>query len=278
MRQVKYISFIAFAVLLQVMAVAQSDSLRDKAQFKFGIYYNSNLHYYGRTDSLRSCGVFPLAEIWFDEHFYINAAPVFVNNKIDRMKYAGTIVTAGYMFNDHKRWAGNIYIVKPFYQNSSQLVQSALKAQVAATLTLQNKIINFTAGGDLKFSNSTDIGATAAIDHIFRLDLPGKSVLVIDPSATVNGGTQQFTNTYFEKTNFLLLPGPGREVSNNVQKFNILSYEFSAPVIFAKGKFQFLLIPSYVIPKNLISVPDRPDLSERGRPLFYATAGVKVTL
>jgi hypothetical protein len=49
------------------------------------------------------------------------------------------------------------------------------------------------------------------------------------------------------------------------------------PVIFAKGTVMILAIPAYVIPKNLIKVENRSDLSERGKEMFYATLGAKIT-
>src|SRR6476659_5936398 len=80
-------------------AFAQTDSVintEDKAQFKIGVYYNSGLNYYGRTDSLKSSGFFPMAELWFNKNFYITAAPVFVNNAVASFDYAGTVATAGF--------------------------------------------------------------------------------------------------------------------------------------------------------------------------------------
>jgi hypothetical protein len=100
---------------------------------------------------------------------------------------------------------------------------------------------------------------------------------VINPSAYLNAGTQQFTKTYYKQSSFLFFPGVEQMVAQHVSSFNILSYEFSAPVIYAKGKLQLLLIPAYVIPQNLITVTNRPDLSERGREMFYATVGAKAT-
>lgn len=259
---------------------AQSDSANenDKAQFKFGTYYNSGLNYYGRADSLRSSGFFPLAELWFNKNFYINAAPVFVNNKVKSFDYAGTVTSIGFRFNSDNKFTGNVYFVKPFYKDNSQLVQSALKSQVASTFTWLNKFINVTAGVDIKFSDKADYGATAGLDHIFRYELSGQSVLVIDPSAYLFAGTQQFTKTYYKQSSFLFFPGAEQTVTENVSNFNILSYEFSAPVIYAKANWQLLFTPAYVIPQNLITVANRPDLSERGKELFYVTLGAKVIL
>jgi len=256
---------------------AESEKEQQKTTFKLGINYNTNLNYYGRTDSLRSSGFFPLAELWFNESFYVNAAPVFVSNKISSFDYAGTVASAGYQFNSENKWLGNIYFLKPFYKDNSQLVQSALKAQAGMTLTWLNKAINLTGGGDVKFSDKTDYGATGGIDHIFRLQFDDKSVLVLDPSAYVYAGTQQFTNTYYKQSNFIFFPGFEEQVTEKVNNFNVLAYEFSSPIIFSKGKFQVLFTPSYIIPQNLIEVAGRPDLSERGKEMFYATIGAKVS-
>src|SRR5215510_12522282 len=133
-----------FTLFFATTIQAQSDSVsseKGKTQFKLGVFYNSGLNYYGRTDSLRSSGVFPLAELWFTKNFYINAAPVFINNETISMQYAGTVTTIGYQFNEDDKLSGHIYFVKPFYKDNSQLVQSALKAQVAFTLTKPTKII-----------------------------------------------------------------------------------------------------------------------------------------
>ena len=251
---------------------------KKKTEFKISANYNTGLNYYGRVDSLHSSGFFPLAELWFNESFYINAAPVFVNNAAASFQYAGTITSIGYQFKSNDKWLGNIYLVKPFYQESSKLVQSALKAQTGMTLTWLNKAVNVTAGADAKFSDKTDFGVTAGLDHIFRYQINDKSVLVIDPSAYINAGTQQFTNSYLKRTSgFLFFPGNEQVITESAQKFNILSYEFSAPVIFATGKLQLLFTPAYVIPQNLLIVEGRPDLSEKGEKMFYSTIGAKMS-
>lgn len=279
MKKLRYIHVMMGVLMASSALLAQTDSGADKDEpaFKMSAFYTSRLHYYGRTDSLRSSGFFPLAEFWANKNFYINAAPVFVMNNVAGFDYAGTVTTAGFRFFKDNEYNANIYIVKPFYRDNSQLVQSALKMQGAAAYTWLNKIINITAGADIKFSDKTDYGATAGLDHIFRNELPGGFVLVLDPTATVNAGTQQFTRTSYKKSGFLIFPGIEQQVTEDVKKFSILSYEFSIPVILAKNKLQLILNPAYVIPQNLVKVDNRPDLSERGKEMFYITAGAKLT-
>jgi hypothetical protein len=253
---------------------AQSDSATGKIGFRIGTYYNSHLNYYGRTDSLRSSGFFPMAELWLKDKFYINAAPVFTNNRINGIEYAGTVTTAGYLNNNGKS-SVHIYLVKPIYKDNSQLVQSALKAQVAAGFTELNKIVNITAGADVKFSGNIDYGASLGLDHIFKKQFRGNFILVIDPLLYLYAGTQRFIQTRYEKNGFLIFPGTEQEVTEEVKKFNVLSYEISVPVILAKGKWLFLATPAWVMPQHLVKIENRPDLSERGRNMFYLTTGAR---
>jgi len=266
-------------ILIGYLSNSQSPPADEKKQteFKISANYNTGLNYYGRVDSLHSSGYFPLVELWFNESIYMKTAPVFVNNSAASFQYAGTVASAGYQFNSNDKWLGNIYLVKSFFQESSDLVQSALNAQTGMTLTWLNKIVNVTAGADAKFSGNTDFGVTGGLDHIFRHQINRKSVLVIDPSVYVNAGTQQFTKSYLKRTSgFLFFPGSEQMVTEPAKKFNVLSYEFSAPVIFATGKLQLFFTPAFVIPQNLLTVEGRPDLSETGEKMFYVTVAAKV--
>lgn len=256
---------------------AQTDSSRTKVNFKLGTYFNSRLNYYGRTDSLGSSGFFPMAELWLNNKFYINAAPVFTYSHQPGLQYTGTVATMGYLFSNGK-YATHVYAVKPFYKSNSKLIQSALKAQTAGSFTRLTKFLNLTVGADVKFSNQIDLGTTAGFDKSIRKKLMGNANLVINPSVYIFAGTQQFAKIYYQKSNFLLFPGSEQLVQENVKKFNILSYEFSVPVIYAKGKWILMATPAFVIPQNLIALENRSDLSERGEKMFYITGGLKVTL
>ncbi|MCW3074129.1 MAG: hypothetical protein JWP69_1198 [Flaviaesturariibacter sp.] len=272
---------VLLALFASLAAVAQTDSTKTKPVFKLSANYNSNLHYYGRTDSLKSSGFFPLAELWITPKFYVNAAPIFVNNTAQSFDYAGTVATIGYQ-NVSDKWISGIYALKPFYEAGSDLVQSALKAQTGVNISRLTKVVNFNIGADAKFSDNIDFGASAGLDHIFRIQNKDNSVIVLDPSIYVYCGTQRFSRTYTKRqNNGLPVPiGPGnnqQQVTENVNSFAILSYEASMPIIYAKGKWMVIATPAYVIPQNLLTVTNRPDLSEHGENMFYGTVGLKYT-
>lgn len=247
-----------------------------KTTVKIGLSYNSGLNYFGRTDSLKSSGAFPSLEVDFKNGLYLSSDFIFLHNNITDLKYAATIVEGGYKFNNTANtFAGNVFVSKFFY-NSSELVQSALKAQTGVNLSFLNKIIDVNGGTDVKFSDKADIGLTGGIDHIIKfMGIFGKGVLVLDPAAYVYGGTQNFTHTYYKQENLLFLPVAEQQVSEQGKRFDILAYEFSVPVVLALSKFQVILDPAYILPQHLIAA----DGTERQNPpgLFYVTAGVNYT-
>jgi hypothetical protein len=246
------------------------DSTKTKAQFKLSVNYNSNLNYYGRVDSLKSSGVFPMAELWFSPKVYVNAAPIFVNNPLQSMAYAGTVATLGYL-NVTDKWLTSLTLLKPFYTEEARLVQSALKAQGSALVSKLNKVVNVSAGGDIKLSDKVDFGATAGLDHIFRIENKDKSIVVIDPGVYAYAGTQQFSRTYTRKKNGgILVPPTQEQVTETGTNFSILAYEASMPLIYVKGKWQLMATPSYIIPQNL-------QASELGENTFYTTLTAKYT-
>ncbi|RYY98940.1 MAG: hypothetical protein EOO11_06520 [Chitinophagaceae bacterium] len=262
-----------FALLLAGLAAGAQDSTH-KPQLKLSANYNSGLHYYGRTDSLRSSGFFPMAEFWVTPKFYVNAAPIFVNNAAQSFDYVGTVASIGYQ-NVTDKWITGVYALKPFYEGDAQLVQSALKAQTGVTVSKLNRVLNVNASVDARFSDAVDFGASAGVDHIVRLPLQAGGVLVLDPGFTVNAGTQRYSRTYSKKQNgglpLLPLPGNGNGGSTETRaenRFSILSYEASLPLIYARNKWMLIATPAYVLPQNLLP-------GERGDNLFYVTATVK---
>lgn len=266
---------------LPFFGIAQNDTSTPKKNvFTGGVNYQSSLHYFGRTDSLKSSGLFPTLGFQLKQGFYVNSNFIFVNNSVSSLSYNGTIVEGGFRFPQTRNFSGNIFYTQFLYKNNSELVQSALKSQTGINMAYNNKIVNVNVGGDAKFSDKTDFGATAGLDHLFLYLIPNtKNAIAINPSAYAYAGTQNFSNTYYKKQNVFGLPvGNQQAVTETSTQFNILAYEFSAPVVFVAGKFNASITPSYVIPQNLMKVPNRPDLSENGKNMFYVSAGVGVRL
>ena len=276
MKQIKII--LAAICFLPLAAAAQTDdstAVEKKNEFSGSVNYQSKLHFFGRTDSLQSSGLFPILGFQLKNGLYAQGTAVFVQNPAQPMTYTGASVEAGFKFPETKNFEGNVFVSKFFYTDESALVQSALKAQTGVNLTYKNKILNVNGGADLKFSDRTDVGVTVGVDHLFVKAIEGwkNAAVAAMPSATLYAGTQNFTHTYFKRENILGIPVT-RQRTENVEQFSVLAYEFSAPLVLVVGKINGFVIPSYVMPKNLITIQDRPDLSERGSNMFYFTVGL----
>lgn len=268
-RKTGFLYITAVIILGTPRSNAQEDSTGSRPEFSLGLYHITNLNYYGRVDSLRSNGLFPLAQLSI-KGFYVNAAPVFTYNHVSSLNYAGTVMTIGYRFKVHETLGAHLFAVKPFYKTNTDLVQSALKAQFVSNFSWTNKIVNLNAGADLKLSDQTDYGLSVGMDHAFRFK-KNKALWVVNPVVSIHAGTQRFTNTYYQKKSFLIFPATQQEITEQTTQFSILSYEMSMPIVLAIGKIQIMASPGYVIPKNVIQM-------ERAKEMFYLIAGCKLVL
>ncbi|HVX52105.1 MAG TPA: hypothetical protein VHB48_18240, partial [Chitinophagaceae bacterium] len=93
------------------------------------INYVNRLNYFGRTDSLKSSGLFPLVGFESKIGLYATGTFIFTQNNLQPLSYAGTSIEAGYKFPEHKHFSGNIYYTRFLYKNNAAIVQSALKQQ-----------------------------------------------------------------------------------------------------------------------------------------------------
>ena len=271
----KRISLLLLPVFIYCHLQAQtgdSTTTDKKITFTAGALYNSSLNYYGRTDSLKSQGIVPFAGISLKNGLYLFSNFIFINNAVTAT-YAATAVEAGYKFQNTKgSLKGNIYGIGYFYKEDVSLVQSVVKQQAGINLSGLNKVINVHAGADAKFSNQTDFGAYAGIDHIFRIDSVGKGVIVIAPAAYSYFGTQRFSKTYLQQKRFLIFPAGEETITQNSSAFNTLSYELSCPFVYGIGKMNIAITPSYVLPQHVIAADGTP---QKAANLFYMTAALR---
>src|ERR1035437_2231690 len=261
---------VAMILITPIALKAQNDSIR-KAEFTASFNYQSKLNYFSGTDSLQSSGMYPSIGYQLKCGLYAQGNFIFVHNSLQPYTYAGSSIEAGYRFPQEKKINGNVFFTKFLYKNNSTLVQSALQYQSGINLSFNNKIINLNTGIDVKYSNTTDFGATLGFDHIFIFKIADKHMaFAFDPSAYVYLGTQKFSETYIKKQNILGIP-MSKNTTVNTTAFNILSYEISAPLVFVTGKFNASLTPAYVMPQHLLT-------GENGKDMLYVSASVGVKL
>lgn len=280
MKKFKSSTLLLLAMFCPLFMLAQKagDETKQKNEFTASMNYQSALHFFGRTDSLRSSGLFPMLGFQLKGGFYAQGNFIFVQNSMQSTAYTGATIEAGYRFPETDHFSGNLFFSRFLYKDESTLVQSAIKSQTGANLSYLNKILNLNGGLNLLFSDKTDVNASLGVDHLFLINKGmNNAAIALAPSFTANLGTQQFSNTYLERKNVLGIPVTQR-TTENITQFNILSYEIAMPIVFVKGKCNLAITPSYVMPQNLITTAGRPDLSERGKSMFYLnlSAGIRL--
>ncbi len=282
MKKIKQL-FSCLLLLSPLFLAAQDDTTKTdtrKPVFTATLAHQTLVHFLGRTDSLSSSATLPIVGYQLKNGLYAQGAAIFIQNSALPFQLTGGSVELGYRFPESEHFTGNLFASRFLYKEESSLVQSALKYQTGINTTIQTKVININLGADLKFSNNTDVGATAGLDHLFIIRLhEGKPrALAINPTITAYGGTQRFVERFEEKRNGTIggLPvGPPQTVTGtrNVNTFSILAYEYTMPIVLVMGKVNAVVSPSFVIPQNLIS-----SNGEYGRNRFYITAGIGVRL
>jgi hypothetical protein len=263
-----------FAQQVNINSVPKKDSVinaKTKLTIFTGLVAIPRLNFFGRTDSLQTGAVIPTVLVQFDSiGIYASASSVFVKNSDIPFTYGATVLELGYKFgNKTKGLSGNVYGDKFFYK-AKEIVQSALQWQAGLSLLYQNKIVNVTSTTNATFSNRTDYYASGGLNHPFKIK-KDKSTFLVTPTAVVNFGSQNFMYKTVKRNNLLVVPVSQQQNIEPRKEFNLLSYEFSVPILLARKNLFFIATPSYIVPQNIIKVENRPDLSETGGNFFNLT-------
>ena len=94
MSYTKFKSIPLMVIGLLVFFIAQSQNVQDSAknEFSASLNYQSTLHYFGRVDSVKSSGVFPLIGLKSKIGLYLNPTFLFFQIAATPLSYTGTIL------------------------------------------------------------------------------------------------------------------------------------------------------------------------------------------
>lgn len=229
-----------------------------------GFSYSTNLNFYGRTDSVPCNGLSATAEIWLSNNAFVSISPSFVSDAYQTMSYSGLSASAGF-----QKMAGNWFLSagasRSFFTNSSYLSQAVIQNQVYGSAMYFNDYINLNTGVDLKFSDQMDVVTTLGIDHSFVKSFKAGGLMMIDPSITLYPGTHYFSRSFLNSKSYAA-------VQMELSKFQLLATEFSLPLMYLRNDIFLMMMPSYIIPNNLIQ---KGNLTEMGQPQFYVSLSAR---
>jgi hypothetical protein len=272
--------------------------------FNAGLQYISNLTYAGRKDESSVPILLPTFTLISKSGLFISGIGYFdlsgANSNAE-----GFSVTPGYVFSfdDKKEFGGAISATKYFITNSSPIILSSFNASIDGQLSYDPKVIKLTIGGSYRIGkdNQNDIINNAELSKEIQIVKTGaakKDGLKITPTATLYGGTQSFSETYYTNSQVqravddpsptnplnILFPSQTKQTiitetvtqqsQAEVKKYNLLAASGSMPITYTLNKWQFSATPYFIKPLNQV---DYASNTAMNGVYFLFTTGVSVT-
>ena len=254
------------------------------SSFKFGINYSSNDVFMGRTDTARTPTIIPQVKYTFKNGIYLSGNLEFIPGR-KKKKLDGGEIAAGYDFDITDDLSGGASLTKAFYSPNSTQIASSIRETVNANITYDiGEIISPTLSADYNFNKqgiAADEFVNLGITHDFNVTglFGDADVFIVSPTATVNSGTENFYDAYLTTKK---IKNTKRSAAQNaliaaytarLGKYNLLDYEFSAPVEYKSGKFIFTFNPTYAIVQNQLPAQIMTRISNKPA-VFYFETGV----
>ena len=229
-----------------------------RSHFQLNLTYESNDVYLGRADSTALPLLTPEISYLFKSGFEIDFSVGF-NAAAPCLTLNSWTLDGSYTFNPGN-YSGTATVSVFNYSPNSGSVNAAQKGNIEYSNYYTLPFIQPTLSLTYTFAAPTtkaDYQVTFALQQEF--DFLSNGNLNITPTATMNASTQNYYNSYYKNKRFTI-PRHGKpplpanvslsgEVLNSGE-FQIMDYEFSAPVGFTAGKWSFNYTPTYAMPVN----------------------------
>jgi len=260
----------AFGALAQNTSNEDAEDLLDKldikkGSFKIGANYLSNNVFMGRADTVKTPTILTDIKYTFKNGIFLAATANYIPNRVTN-KLDGGSLAAGYDFDTTDNLLGGLSYTKLFYTANSTQIGSAINSTVNANLSYDIAgVITPLVSVDYNFLKQDfghDIFLNASLSHDFAIEgiFGDRDFLMISPTVSMNAGTQNFYDAYFVLKKYkltkkaLALEQAAESLiikrENQLSKFRLLDYEFSAPVEYKMGVLILSFTPTYAVAEN----------------------------
>jgi hypothetical protein len=241
--------------LRKAVPVADADSSAPTpSHFQASLTWQSNNVYNGRKDSSVIPLITPEISYIFKSGFEIDLSVGYntheTSPQVNRYTLDGL-----YSFNPGN-YSGSVTLSGFIYSKNSGSTTAEQKGSLEYDNSYTFSFIQPSLDLTWTFGNHLpDYQASFALQHAFNI-----GNFSIAPTATMNAATQNSYNSYYQNRRFSIPRNDGKpplptnvtlsgEVLN-ADKFQILDYEFSAPVSYTAGNWTFNFTPTEALPVN----------------------------
>jgi len=290
-----------FCLLLMCCQYAYSqtasvDTLGDlksekKASLKIGLNYLNNSVYLGRADTVKTPIVEPSIKYTFKSGIYFNGNVQFVPNRATN-KLDGGSFGAGYDYDIGENASGSVSFTKLFYNATSTQIGSSISSTINANIDYDiADIITPSLSIDyniLKQGFNSDILVNFGISHDFAKEgIFGNDDLgIFSPTVTLNAGTQNFYDAFLTLKKYkLTAAGKAKKAAATktlaaqdakLAKFELLDFEFAAPIEYKTGPVLFSFTPTYAFAENKLPASISKGMLPTTSGIFFFEVGVSI--
>ncbi|MBS1532154.1 MAG: hypothetical protein JSU01_17765 [Bacteroidetes bacterium] len=270
-----------------------------KLTFNVTAQYMSNLTYAGRKDESSVPVLMPGITAVYKHGLFLNALGYFDVNGA-KSGSEGLSISPGYLFSldTAKKFGGSVTITKYFITGNSPIILSSFNVLADGQL-YYNGPVKLSIGATYSFDrgNNRDIVNTVQAEKelwLYKTGILTLNGLKITPALTVYGGSQSFTETYYENSQVpralanpalvspinTLFPGLTQQQIFNqtitqqkqkeVKQYKLLALSGSLPIDYTLNSWQFTVTPYLTKPFNQVDYTG----AGVGGNYFFFTVGV----
>jgi hypothetical protein len=256
------IVFLSVACSVRAQSPTEDADKNDKtSSFKFGINYLNNNVFMGRADTVHTPTIVPEVKYSFKNGLYFSGSIDVIPNRVKDKLDAGSLAV-GYDYDITDDLGGGVSFTKLFYNPNSTQIGSSISSVVSADIDYNiTDIITPSLSVDYNFIKQgfgNDIFVNVGLAHDFAKEgiFSDKDLFILSPTAAVNTGTQNFYDAYFTLKKNKSVAGTAAEKKlftaqkEKLSKYNLLDYEFSAPLEYKTGVLILSFVPTYSLAEN----------------------------
>ncbi len=287
--ELKFRIALLFFWVTQIHLVAQNNkktteeiTAKNESYLLTDVSFINDAVFMGRRDSISAPYLFPSVGYYDKSGFYVDLSASYLTrtseNRIDLI-----LGSLGYIFED-KNLRGGISGTAYFFNEDSYNVKSEIVGDLSGFLSYDFDAIQTSIYASTFFNNaeSADVFVGIMLDRTFYTN---NNTFLINPTATINIGSQYFYQEYYSSSRLGNRKGKGQGaeanlVATNIEikeasKFKILSLEFSMPLQYYYKSYVFSFTPVLAVPQSPSTITTTDSIiTEDLKNVFYFSVGI----
>jgi len=272
-----------FFIPIYMLAQDSTKLNKMKSYILTDVSFQNDAVFLGRHDSIATPYLVPSIGYYSASGLFVDTSLSYLTKSIES-RVDLFLLTAGYLF-EIKKLSGYVSVTKYFFNDMSYNIQSEIVADVSAIVSYDLNVIktSLTASTYFNKNSSPDFFIAAHFSKGFHTRDESFEVI---PTFSFNAGSQYFYEEYYKtRTSQSAGNGFGNEQNqqdetiilgiNEVNKFNLLSIEFSIPMNYYYKSFIISATPQLAFPQsNATFTTESAVFGESLKEVFYWSAGI----